>query len=593
MFRSVKARLSAFRADTRGVVLYLVALLMVPFVVLLGVAIDFGQLLLAKNQLASAIDAAALDIGTNPGLTQAQAEAHAQAFVNANFSTQYPSATLPAPTVVLQSKGNKPCPQAPAVSVTAKLTMKTAFLQVIGYNTLSAKVETCVTSAANKLEVVLVLDNTTSMDLTYGTMKGIDGVKLAAATLVNTLFASAASEQSVKIGVVPFTGAVNIANPNDSSIDKTDPPAWIDNSNAAGSLSQEAIGVPTGTGLVDFASDLAKKASNPSWAWGGCVRQRNEPYDLQDDAPDPGNPDTLFTPFFAPDEPDGASFSSTPTAFGATIGDDCTGVNIQHANSWLCDRSCWQTGVTVANEALVSSYDLLAKNQKCVKRYGSPKALDQTHFNATNGSAGPNYLCAVQPIIRLTNDQNAIINEINAMEAQGNTVIPAGLMWGWHLLSPYGPFSDGVPYSNTDTIKVIILVTDGDNNIWKPANGQMNGGFNKSVFSAYGYGKDTHLQLYTVPPDLEGKRDVPNYTLDQKELQLCKNIKAVKDAKGKPGRILLYTIAFGNVSDYGKGLLRQCATDDTSTYFDNPTSDELIETFKKITTRISKLRIAK
>jgi Flp pilus assembly protein TadG len=590
MFRSVRARLSAFRADTRGVVLYLVALLMVPFVVLLGVAIDFGQLLLAKNQLASAIDAAALDIGATPGLTQAQAEAQANAYVSANFSTQYPSATLSPLTVVLQSTGNTPCPQAPAVSITAKLTTKTAFLQVIGYKTLSAKVETCVTSAANKLEVVLVLDNTASMEQMYGTMKGIDGVKQAATTLVNTLFASSAGEQFVKVGIVPFTGAVNIANPNDASISKTSPPAWIDNSNAAGSLSQEAIDVPAGTGLVDFAKQLSDKTGNASWAWGGCVRQRNEPYDLQDVAPNASNPDTLFTPFFAPDEPDGASFSPIPTAPGAQIGDDCTGTNIQHANSWLCDLSCWQSGVTVSNEALESSYDELAANEKCITRYGSPKALDQTNFLATNGSAGPNYLCTVQPIIRLTNKQNDILNEINAMYAQGNTVIPAGLMWGWHLLSPNGPFNDGVPYSNSDTIKVIILVTDGDNNIWKPSNGQLYGGFNKSVFSAYGYGKDKHLQLYSVPVGVY--RDVPNYTLDQKELQLCENIKAVKDAKGKPGRILLYTIAFGNVSEYSQGLLQQCATN-TSTYFNNPTSDDLVATFQKIATGLSKLRIAK
>ena len=45
MFRGIRAKLSAFRAGTRGIVLYLVALLMVPFVVLIGVAVDMGQLL--------------------------------------------------------------------------------------------------------------------------------------------------------------------------------------------------------------------------------------------------------------------------------------------------------------------------------------------------------------------------------------------------------------------------------------------------------------------------------------------------------------------------------------------------------------------
>lgn len=176
MFRSVWAKLSAFKAGTRGIVLYLVALLIVPFVVLIGVAVDMGQLLLAKNQLASAIDAAALDIGANPLLTQAQAQTQAQAYINANFSTQYPNATLTSFTVTLpQAQASGSCP-ANTVCITAILSVNTSFLQIINYTTLTSTVSTQVTSAANKLEVVLVLDNTTSMNSMYGSMTGIGGL---------------------------------------------------------------------------------------------------------------------------------------------------------------------------------------------------------------------------------------------------------------------------------------------------------------------------------------------------------------------------------------------------------------------------------
>ena len=78
MFLGFRTRLLPPGPAPRGVVLYLVALLMVPFVAIIGVAVDFGQLLLVKNQLAAAIDAAALDIGATPGLTQAQAQAQAR-----------------------------------------------------------------------------------------------------------------------------------------------------------------------------------------------------------------------------------------------------------------------------------------------------------------------------------------------------------------------------------------------------------------------------------------------------------------------------------------------------------------------------------
>ena len=164
MLRGIRAKLSGFRAGTRGVVLYLVAMLMVPFVVLIGVAVDMGQLLVMKNQLAAAVDAAALGAA---GLPLDQAQTQAQAFVSANFSSQNPSATLTNFALTQVTLPDSRCPQAnaapgtPAVYVTDELTMNTAFLPVIGYNTLSATVSSCVTFA--NLEVVLVLDNTDSM----------------------------------------------------------------------------------------------------------------------------------------------------------------------------------------------------------------------------------------------------------------------------------------------------------------------------------------------------------------------------------------------------------------------------------------------
>jgi hypothetical protein len=65
----------------------------------------------------------------------------------------------------------------------------------------------------------------------------------------------------------------------------------------------------------------------------------------------------------------------------------------------------------------------------------------------------------------------------------------------------------------------------------------------------------------------------------------------VPDANGNPGRILLYTIAYGEVSAYSQQLLQECATN-ASTYFFNPTSAQLNTTFQNIAVGLSKLRIA-
>ena len=247
----------------------------------------------------------------------------------------------------------------------------------------------------------------------------------------------------MKIGVVPFTDAVNVGTQYANA-------SWIDNSNAAGSMSQENISVPSGTGLITFANNLATAAKQPSWAWAGCVRQRTEPYDVQDTAPSTGTPATLYTPFFAPDEPDASATSGQGN--NKTYIDDCS--QSPFFNSYLCDNSCWQ--VTNHSQGPADQQ----ADQMCIAKY-------TTSPQVSNSNNGPNNLCTIQPIIRLTKSQSDILNEINAMTAYGATVIPAGLMWGWHLLSPNGsPFSaDGVPYSNTTTIKVIILVTDGFNDV--------------------------------------------------------------------------------------------------------------------------------
>ena len=288
-------------------------------------------------------------------------------------------------------------------------------------------------------------------------------------------------------------------------------------------------------------------------------------------APTTINPATLFTPFVAPDEPD-----------------CCTNVNNSSStfyNSYLSDG----TSTTLCRSGIQYPYTNATDEsnvQICVSKYASP--------TVQGGGDGPNALCTKQPIIRLSNDKTAILNEISAMTAYGATVIPAGLMWGWHVLSPNGPFGDGVPYANSTTTKAIILVTDGFNNV-QLSNGSgvpttTSNGFNQSIYNAYGYGSGPHLNLLSVPGGV--KEDQPDYNLDQKLTTLCNNIKAVSDANGNPGRIVIYAIGFGTtINTHGLNLLQTCASS-SSTYFYNPTGDELNTTFQNIAIGLNKLRLS-
>ncbi len=532
MFRWMVGRPRRFRESERGVIAVLFAILLPPILGIMAVAFDLSQFLVMKQQLAAAADAAALDAGGSPSLSDAAATAEAQAFIAANYPAVSSVGTLKSVSVARTTS---------LVTVTASATMNTTFLSIIGYGTLEADVTSQVSVSQNQLEVVLVLDNTGSMAQTYGSMTGIAGLQAAATTLVNTLFASDPTGQYVRIAVVPFTAAVNVGTQYAGA-------SWMD-TKGAGALTRENLAVPAGEGLIQFASQL-RNAS-----WGGCVRQRTEPYDLEDVAPASG--DTLYTPYFAPSEPSGLY------------------------NHYLPDGS-FPKGTTQA------------QIQYSVKKYKQ----------GTVQGYGPNFTCAVQPIIPLTNDQDAILSEIAAMQASGATVIPAGLTWGWHLLSPIvapvlfpGNAYQPVAYTNTSTIKVIILLTDGEADVQLTSNYQPptapTNGFDLSIYNAYGYGTGPHLNKLPLPQSLNGVQDQPDYNLDQKEIQLCSNIKAVQDANGNPGRIQIYAIGFGSVIDNSSlELLQQCASS-PSNFFYNPTSESLIQTFQSIAIGLSQLRISR
>ena len=528
MFRILLDKFRQICADERGVAAYLAAAFLVIFVPLAGVAVDVGQLLVAKYQLAAAIDAAAINVAATAGLTPAQARAQAQAFVDANFTSQS-KARLSGLSVTLSLT---------TVSISATTTIDTALVKVLGYRTLSTTVTNQVAYAQNNLEVALVLDNTGSMSQQAGSATKIQGLITAATELTNILMGNNTTSPYVKIGVAPFAAAVNVGTGFGNA-------SWID-TGGAGSLTRENLDVAGGNGLFSLFSQL-KNAP-----WTGCVRQRTEPYDLQETAPTIAIPDTLFTPYFAPDEPDCCTTpSNTLSSF--------------FANNYLADQSCYGYGMntTAAEKA----------DQRCIAKYSGASA---------NG-AGPNVYCPKKQLLRLTNVKQDVLNEIAGMSPSGNTVVPAGLMWGWHLLSPNGPFADGTAYSDASTIKAIILVTDGENDVSGGGNG-----FNKSVFNAYGYGNSPHLTLKNSP----NSRPQPEYNLDAKLLQLCDNIKAVTYPNGNQ-RIILYVIGFGtSISSPGLTLLQQCAGS-SQTFFANPTGDALVTTFQKIALGLNSLRVTK
>ncbi len=142
-------------------------------------------------------------------------------------------------------------------------------------------------------------------------------------------------------------------------------------------------------------------------------------------------------------------------------------------------------------------------------------------------------------ILPLTNNHQSVIDQLNAMVPYSGTNISVGVEFGWHVLSPNEPWTEGVPYSDTETQKYLVLLTDG-----------------RQSQSAFGDGMS-----FTTPNG------------DQNTAALCTAMKAQN--------IRIMTIAFDIRDQVTRDMLVACAS--ASNYFHEPSNGaELTATFKRI-----------
>jgi Flp pilus assembly protein TadG len=503
-------RAKQLRGDESGIVLVLFTLMIVPILLVVAVAIDFGQTLVIKRQLAAAVDAAALTVAQLPALNDTEATAKGESYIRAH----YPDASIGVLKSFAVVRG------ADTVQVSATAEMDTTFLTFAGYDKLSVTVDSTAMMKQTKMEVVMVLDNTGSMSDFVGATRKIDALKSAANTLVDILFQKDVESRYIKIGLVPFANAVNIgAGFRGSAIlDETAPTA----------LNTEQVVKESGDGYNHLFQVFDKLGR----AWGGCVRSRLGGNDLSDAAPSKTAANTLFTPYFAPDEPDGGGYANTYLKDGSSTGRYKTYAFYRDSPQW------WGAG------------------------------------------AGPNYNCPSGAIQPLTNVKSTITTALGKMRAQGNTVIPEGLAWGWRVISPGVPFTEGVGYDDPDTMKVIILLTDGRNDVGGGGNGNF-----KSYFTSYGYADNGRMGA-TNGSNAEA-------TLNAKLSSLCQTIKADKDDDPTDQDIIMYTIGFGiTAGSTIDGIMSGCASEPAN-FFNTPSAEELQAAFESIALGLSKLRLAK
>ncbi|WP_421760794.1 pilus assembly protein TadG-related protein [Devosia sp.] len=629
--RNLYRLVQRFRSDERGVFAIMFALLAIVLIATAGAVVDFTAIEQARTRAQQALDSAAL--GLQPtifttGVTATTIKPKALQLLTERLNDAAITASVDTVNINLTDG---------TLKLTASIVVPTAFVALVGFPTIRAKVVSEATRKRLNLEVAMVLDNSGSM-ASYSRMTNL---KIAARCAMDVLYNNitdcatatltatdplAATNTNVKIGIVPFTGFVNVGPGNKTA-------GWMDqtglNSFANDNFDSDDNDATTYTGTVNRFTLY----NNIGVTWQGCVEARKYPYDTNDTAPSTATPDTLFIPEFAPDEPDSGYTNSylTDRPAACTNKDQGSWVktiakttctlngngNATNFNNATCTGTTTTTtvqkdkdGANVTPAAATEPATVNGQPKNCTDSYigskisgSNPSRYNNTYTRTcsytfsdrelqerlckytgtASSSAGPNEDCPTNPLTPLTATKATVRTAINAMSSQSYTNVHQGAIWGFHMLSPGEPLTEGLAY-DAATAKVMIIMTDGENTVngynssnMNKANGYMPYGYPGSP--SWGYNGRIYSTTY---PEPSSDAEV-TAAMDTRAVEACANAKLAG--------ITIYTIGLSPPNTKTEDMLTDCATDSSKAFFPT-TSAELVTVFKTIADQLSNLRLS-
>lgn len=320
--------------------------------------------------------------------------------------------------------------------------------------------------------------------------------------------------------------------------------------------------------------------------WKGCVEARPEPYDITDAPPQIGTPATMFVPFF---------WLDTGGTAGQAASSNSNNANYLSSNSYLTDTAGDIPSATMSSSNGTST---TAQDQREARFFNVFKYRNTTASidDIAPDTRGPNRGCPT-PIVPLTSSDSTIQTNIAAMRhwSGGGTNQAEGLAWGWRVLSPGAPFTEGETFNGArDNVrKVIVLMSDGENT--NVGNDPVVG----SDYSAYnhmGYWRDVAAgdpitQLLfgilhgVLPPqyrrNINSSGSYVTY-VNGRQAQLCTNI--------KNAGIEIYTVIFRETDTATVNMMRSCASS-TQHFYRADNAQQLSQAFDAIGSGIGQLRL--
>lgn len=211
---------------------------------------------------------------------------------------------------------------------------------------------------------------------------------------------------------------------------------------------------------------------------------------------------------------------------------------------------------TYAEDVKGSNYDDKSATRNCVtERGGIAKFKDDAPSSgkymeeASKSSDNKALDCPDSSLEPLTTNKTKLQKAINGLNANGWTAGHLGIAWAWYLISPdwdkiWPKDSAPLSYGDSDTIKAVILMTDGEFN----------------TFYESGQGNSVGQSK-----------------------KLCANMKS----EG----VIVYAVAF-QAPKSGKDVLKACATS-ADTFYDAKNGTQLKEAYAAIASQLTNLRLTR
>jgi hypothetical protein len=589
------ARASAFVRGDEGAISVFFAICASAMVGTMCMSIGMIQWELLQARVQMALDVATLSSAANinhyatPKLTnKAQWQKDARAYYDANMPTGYEGLVMPDTNfsadisgdatsgfkINLSASGTMPILATRILGSIDKSTGTSSGSQLPDNQTVSAS-NAALYVPKTTVELVMVLDNTGSMgeyadakDTSQGTK--IEGLRAAAKNLVDALLpaggTTSTNGNTIYVGLVPFTTVVNLKDV----------------------LAPSGIWLKKGSDYNYNGITMAPDPNVPGSGWGGCAVEPRVGggKNLQAEAYAPASsPD--FTPFFYNVPPQGftiADFSSTKDSNGNT-------------------NSCTPAGTTIVNSVPLTlkqaaSSSCGSSNDIPADWYGEKKDGAVSQVWGQNGQVNTNTLqqCDISKAVFLTGDNSKLSDSIAAMQPNGNTLVPTGILWGWRMLKGAwsNAASSGNGFISTDSnlprpetgtpglVRVAIILTDGENVVSATSPKMWPTGYFNSL-SGVGRRDLTAPSVSRSGGGTLSSGDVNNVTdVNSFQSAVC--------TKMKDEGIIIYSITFGSVSTTAKNVMQGCATS-AGYYYNAPSNNQLNTIFQQIAGNLNILRL--